>query len=244
MDFLRAFPFVLGKEQRIQFLAVAYVGDVLNNTYTELFDVVAALSNAQDQSHIDEWRRSQVFRLAWEVVEHADNMNSLICASGDLFVRAPAFSELKTYFKTASSLRNKKVHLFQNLKNITEKKRLNYLHGIVKWTHNVSDDKRSLSFSIKVLTIEPMTHDVLFDIKDGIDSINYPIDNVILEAFESRFNITRFMFGFRKYVAALEGGLEEEAKRLAKREGILRVGELKEAERLPLYGTVRVDINK
>lgn len=244
MDFLRAFPFVLGKEQRIQFLAVAYVGDVIINTYSELFNAVTVLSGAKDQSYIDIERRTQVFRLSWEVVEHADNMYKLMSASGDFFTNVPEFSKLEYFLKDATKLRNKKVHLFGNIKNLVKKKKLNFLHGIVKWTHDKSIDQRSLSYSIKVLTIEPMTHTIGFNVDDGIDTVNDHVDNLILEAFEHRLNITRFVSTFNKYITMLEGRLTETAKRLEQSGKMRRVDDLKEAERVPLYVTVRVNRNK
>ena len=239
MDFLREFPFVLGKEQRIQFLAIAYVGDVIINTYSELFDVVTVLSCAKGKSHIDTEQRNQIFRLSWEIVEHAESMHNLMKASGDFFTDVPGFSELKHFLKDAKILRNKKVHLFENIKNLVKKKKLNYLHGIVKWTHDKSSDQRS--YLVKVLTIEPMTHNIEFNLEDGIHTVNNTVDNIILEAFAFRLNITRFVSAFNEYVASLESTLKENAKRFEKNGKMPRVVDLNEAERVPLYVTFKAN---
>ena len=196
MNFLREFPFVLGKKHRIQFLAAAYVGDVIFSTYSELFNVVSELSNVKDQSHIDTGRRNQVFRLSWEIVEHADSIYNLMKMSGNLFTKTPGYSELEHHLKCASPLRNKKIHLFQNIDNLSKRKKLNYLHGVVKWTHDPRIERSSSSYLIKVLTIEPMTHEVSFNAQTGIDTIKQPVDNIILEARENTLNITRFVSAF------------------------------------------------
>lgn len=240
MDFLREFPFVLGKEQRIQFLAVAYVGDVIINTYSELFNVVTELSGVKDQSKVDTEQRNQVFRLSWEVVEHAHSMYKLMCASDKFFTYAPGFSELKHFLNDASKLRDKKVHMFQNIKNLVKQKKLNYLHGIVKWTYDTSNDQQPSSYFLKLVTIEPMTHNINFNFLAGIEPINAPVDNLILEAFGYRLNITRFISTFNKYVTTLEDRLKETAIKLEQSGKMSRVDDLNEAERVPLYVTLPI----
>ena len=52
MDFLMEFPYVLAKGERIQFLAIAYIGDVIMETYSELFQIITELSECEDKSNI------------------------------------------------------------------------------------------------------------------------------------------------------------------------------------------------
>ena len=184
-------------------------------------------------------KTNQIFRISWEIVEHADSIGKLMPAIGDLFINTPGFSDLEIYLNKASQLRNKKVHLFHNITNLVKRKKLNFLHGVIKWTHGINRNQQSLSYLVKILTIEPMTHNVSFKTDAGIEDIKCNVDNLILEAFDERINISRLVSTFNQYANTLEAHLADIVKNINEDE-VTSVEELEEAEREPLYVTIKV----
>ena len=72
---------------------IAYVGDVIGSTYIDLHAIASLLSEAKDSTSLDDMQRNQLFRLSWEIVEHADSIRNLISAS-DNFKNIPKFKDL------------------------------------------------------------------------------------------------------------------------------------------------------
>jgi len=156
---------------------------------------------------------------AWEIVEYGDTFRQLVKLR---FPDAAPGEELADALKACGKLRNSKVHIAQNVKNLSQKSGAGPLHEMLKWSQYDAEKSKGQFFHIPFVSVEPMpyvdvphaptakiTHGRSFQAQDGIRSVPQGVSNFNLIAFADRINLTRLVELLEVYNDALADLVEQ-----------------------------------
>jgi hypothetical protein len=208
-------------QQKISLFALCYTVEVISASF---HDAMAILEQHKDGSEweLGEEKRVRVFRAVWEIVEHIDALRQICRTDQTLLGPAIASHNFGEYFSVSKLMRNKKIHVAQNIYNIAEAKYQQPLHGLIKWTSGLEVSEKGFMITGYIMTIDPAMHKSTFSMPEKIGVVNNRVSNLILHAFDAVINISDFIKTLDDFIVTLHKSfiVVEDTLRLLGTEGM------------------------
>ncbi len=196
MKFINDYRGYMDASQQHLMYALAFFDEMIVSSYTQLLEQLEGL-DLKDIENVTFNERVRVLSLTWQIVEALENVRQLVEVSEFKYVNS--LNELSIFLTSCNTLRRKKGHVAQLLKNIDNQSSICPLMGILKWTIFNKQDNHGDFVDIALLSCDPFpippakVSKPIVPINVAKDSFPAKpgISNVCLIAFKTDINISK-----------------------------------------------------